>query len=111
MEDRRPIHYHRNTLRVPKLGTKSRHKLRKKPLDIAMPEAKVPQDISPKICSTLECPRCDAVQRYYRATCYRCRACFYCGLVGGSAFQCHLCGNHIPPEDRETRTPETIRIA
>lgn len=110
MENRRPIHYHRNTVIVPKLGNKSRSRMTKLPRDKKITDDKVPQNVSPKICSTLECPRCEAVQSYYRATCYRCRACFYCGLVGGSVFQCHICGNHIPKEDREQPPERSMRI-
>lgn len=111
MENRRPIHYRRNSVIVPKLGKKSMHSMVKKPRDkVVGPENRRPQDTSPKICSTLECPRCRAEQKYYRASCYRCGACFYCGLVGGGAFQCQLCGNHIPKEDRERPPEKTIRI-
>lgn len=111
MEDRRSIHYHRNTVIVPKLGMKSKHALLKKPLVGPETNVKVPQDIGPKICSTLKCPRCDAEQDRFRAVCRKCRACFYCGLIGGSAFACHICGNHIPPEDREHFEEKSIRIA
>lgn len=111
MENRRPIHYNRNTMIVPKLGNKSKRQMVKKPLARASTEAKIPQNISPKVCSTLECPRCRAEQKIYRATCWRCQACFYCGLTGGGPFQCHICGNHIPKEDREKIEQRSIKIA
>ncbi len=108
MEARRPLHYRGNTVIVPKLGTKSRHKFFQRP---PREEDRTPQNTELKICSTMQCPRCGAEQDKYRVTCRRCQCCFYCGLVGGSAFECHLCGNHIPEEDREVQPPETIRIA
>jgi len=109
MEDRRSIHYHRNSVIVPKLGMKSRHAVMKRPLT-GVPADKVPQNREPKICSTLECPRCGADQDQYRATCRKCRCCFYCGLTGGSVFRCHLCGNHIPEDDREFPVGQSIKI-
>ena len=112
MENRRPIHYHRNSVIVPKLGTKKMHKMTNVPRDkIVGDENRRPQNTDPKICSTLECPRCRAEQRTYRAVCFRCGACFYCGLVGGSAFQCHICGNHIPKEDRNRPPERSIRLS
>lgn len=110
MEDRRPIHYHRNTVIVPKLGKKSRFQMTKKPYSMSTDGRKVPQDRSPKVCSTDTCPRCNAQQQYWRATCWRCGACFYCGLVGGSAFQCHICNNVIPKDDRQRPTEQSIKI-
>lgn len=109
MENRRSIHYHRNTVVVPSLGLKSRHKIKDMPLS-GVPGNKVPQNQDAKICSTLVCPRCNGEQDRYRATCRRCHACFYCGLVGGGIYLCHLCGNHIPEEDRDTPDPKVIRI-
>lgn len=112
MENRRPIHYHRNSVIVPKLGTKSMFSMVKKPRDkLVGAHNRRPQDTSPKICSTMECPRCRAEQKYWRATCYRCRACFYCGLVGGGAFLCQMCGNRIPEEDRNPPPERSIKIA
>lgn len=108
MEARRPLHYHRNSVIVPKLGAKSRHKFFERPADDRI---KVPQNTDSKICSTMVCPRCNAPQDKYRATCRKCRCCFYCGLVGGGVFLCQICGNHIPEEDREIKETETIRIA
>lgn len=111
MEARRSIHYHRNTVIVPKLGSKSMQKMIKRSLDnIDMDQNKTPQDTSLKICSTLECPRCRAEQTEWRATCRRCMACFYCGLVGGSKYQCQICGNHIPEEDRQPPAERSIKI-
>jgi hypothetical protein len=110
MEDRRSLHYHRNTVIVPSLGKKSIYKLMKKPLS-GVPGMDVPQNQDPKICSTMVCPRCNGEQDRFRATCRRCHACFYCGLVGGSMFACHLCGNVIPEEDRDVPAQKVIRIA
>lgn len=111
MEDRRTLHYHRNTVVVPILGSKSKRKMLKTPLGIDMPEQnKIPQDTSMKICSTKRCPRCNAEQSEFRATCRRCMACFYCGLVGGSKYQCQMCGNTIPEEDRTPYADRSIKI-
>lgn len=110
MEDRRSIHYHRNTVIVPKLGEKSKRQKEKMPLT-GIPGDKVPQDTSEKICSTMICPRCNAEQDRWRATCRKCRACFYCGLIGGGTFLCQICGNQIPPEDRLTDDAKVIRIS
>lgn len=110
MEARRPLHYHRNTVIVPQLGSKSRRQMQAKPLDIQTGELKVPQNTDPKICSTLECPRCGSPQTEYRATCRRCMACFYCGLVGGSKYQCQMCGNCIPEEERQPPADRSIKI-
>jgi len=110
MEAGRPIHYHRNTVIVPKLGAKSRHQMIKHPRRIVVDNNKIPKNRSPKVCSTLVCPRCAAEQTKWRATCRRCLACFYCGLVGGRAFQCHFCGNYIPDEDREITPDRSMKI-
>ena len=109
MEDRRSLHYHRNTVIVPKLGTKKRLKMNDKGLT-PFDDTKIPQNTDQKICSTLECPRCGGEQDRWRATCRRCQACFYCGLVGGGMYLCQICGNHIPEEDRETPVDQVIRI-
>lgn len=110
MEARRSIHYHRNSVIVPKLGSKSMQKMIKRSLDNIADDNHIPQDTDPKICSTLECPRCRAEQTEYRATCRRCMACFYCGLVGGSKYQCHFCGNTIPEDDRQPPAERSIKI-
>lgn len=109
MEDRRTLHYHRNTVVVPSLGLKSKHKIKNMPLS-GVPGLQTPQNQEAKICSTLVCPRCNGEQDRYRATCRRCHACFYCGLIGGSVFLCHLCGNKIPEEDREIPPARIMRI-
>lgn len=109
MEDRRTLHYHRNSVIVPKLGQKSKHKVYKMPLT-GIEDTKVPQNTESKICSTLQCPRCDAEQDRWRATCRKCHTCFYCGLTGGGIYLCQICGNHIPPEDRETPVARVIKI-
>lgn len=110
MEDRRTLHYRRNSVIVPKLGKKKRIKMNDLPLT-GIEGKKVPQNTESKICSTLECPRCGAEQECYRATCRKCNACFYCGLTGGGKFLCQICGNHIPPEDREVSSPKVIKIS
>jgi hypothetical protein len=110
MEDRRTLHYHRNTVIVPKLGNSSMRKMVRKRRDVVVDNNKRPQNTELKICSTMECNRCRATQNTWRATCYRCGACFYCGLVGGSAYQCQICGNHIPKEDRATPIDRVIKI-
>jgi len=82
------------------------------PLHAQLPEElKIPQDTSLKVCSTMQCPRCNAEQTEWRATCRRCMACFYCGLVGGSKYQCQMCGNTIPEEDRQPPAQRSIKIA
>lgn len=110
METRRPLHYHRNTVIVPQLGSKSKRQMLAKPMGYESTELKAPQDKELKICSTLQCPRCNAEQTEYRATCRRCMACFYCGLVGGSKYQCQMCGNTIPEEDRQPHVERSIKI-
>lgn len=109
MEDRRTLHYHRNSVIVPKLGRNKRIKMNDKPL-AGIEGNKVPQNTEPKICSTLECPRCGAEQDRWRATCRKCSACFYCGLMGGGMYSCQICGNKIPEEDRLTPAPKVIKI-
>lgn len=110
MESRRTLHYHRNTVIVPSLGKKARLKMNNKPL-AGIEGNHIPQNTESKICSTLECPRCGGEQDRYRATCRRCGACFYCGLIGGGVFLCQMCGNHVPEEDREIPPPKVIKIA
>jgi len=95
---------------VPKLGAKSQRAVFKRPLE-GLEGTKIPQDTSSKICSTMQCPRCNAEQDRWRATCRKCHACFYCGLIGGGPFLCQICGNHIPEEDREIKEQKSIKIA
>jgi hypothetical protein len=110
MEARRPLHYHRNTVMVPRLGAKSMARQVKRPLEAVTDDNTRPQDTSPKVCSTMQCPRCRGEQTEWRATCRRCGACFYCGLVGGGKYQCQICGNHIPQDDREPPSDRLIRV-
>ncbi len=95
---------------VPVLGKKSILQQRKMQLHSKIDDNHIPADTSPKICSTMICPRCEREQDRWRATCMYCRACFYCGLVGGGEFFCHICNNSIPEEDRIPYEPKTIRI-
>ena len=112
MEAGRPLHYHRNTVIVPKLGKKSMKQMIARPITAITPDDNLtPQDTSLKICSTMQCPRCRAEQTEWRAICRRCQACFYCGLVGGSRYQCQICGNHIPEEDRNPPAERSIKVA
>lgn len=111
MEDRRALHYHRNTVIVPKLSTR-KHQIREQVgFGKLIKGDKTPQDTDHKICASLKCPWCDFVYEEYRAACTNCGNCFYCGLKANSTFECQICKNSLPQEDRQVVPKKTIRLA
>lgn len=95
MEDRRPVHYSGNTVKLPQPGKKNmqrRERLRKLPLEFRV---RYP-DHTPKTAAADRCVWCDTKFKEYRLICRGCHCCLYCGLVYErlpSLDICDYCGN------------------
>lgn len=101
MENRRIIHYNRNSIKARKLSIPSVMKrMRMKGIGIAEDTNHRPPIID-KVYATKNCMWCPADFDRFRIVCNQCRNCQYCGMVSSSNHICNLCGNHLPHELRE----------
>ena len=105
MENRRAIHYKRNTM-TPHISEKCKDRVKNARAKVFFEDEEGKPLINPnkrkkKVVATTKCLWCDFdFKGEYRTICPICRNCQYCGFFSHSLNDCLSCGNKAPDEIR-----------
>jgi len=104
MEDRRVVHYNRNSIKPRKVSMPSIYKrMRQEGMGVEDASMAHMPPIMDKVYATKNCMWCPYDFKQFEIICPQCHNCQYCGLYSDTNTACKRCGNRLPDELKEDR--------